>query len=170
MSNRIYLGIGSNVGNRVANINQAWRRLSLHGSITNSSYLYQSAPMYYSEQPSFLNAVLEYRSDLEAQECMTLFQGIEAEMGRDYQIEKGPRPIDIDILLFNQQSIDTPLLTVPHADMLERDFVIAPLLDIDPSIVHPVYGQPISCLSQVSSGNNLKRVLVVDKGGEEVIY
>ena len=67
MSNKIYLGIGSNVGNRMANIHRAWRKLGEHGRVTNSSYLYSSAPMYYSEQSPFLNAVLEYRTDLEAE-------------------------------------------------------------------------------------------------------
>ncbi len=99
---------------------------------------------------------------------MAFFQGIEAELGRDYKVWKGPRPIDIDILLYNQEVIDSPALQVPHQDLLERDFVVTPLLDIDPALQHP--SGPLGTLARVTSSNSLKRVLVLEKETREVTY
>jgi 2-amino-4-hydroxy-6-hydroxymethyldihydropteridine diphosphokinase len=134
----VYLALGSNVGDRPANLGEAISRMTQSGvQITKLSSIYETEPVDYLDQPWFLNAVLEARTELSAVELLATLRGIEFEMGSKKPFAKGPRLIDLDILLYDDEAIDTPNLQVPHPRMLQRNFVLAPLAEIAPALRHP---------------------------------
>ncbi|TGZ85037.1 Dihydropteroate synthase [Ascodesmis nigricans] len=141
----IYLAIGGNVGDRWKNINDAMTELSRRGvKVLRTSSLYESEPMYVTDQPKFLNGVCQVETKLPPNELLTVVKSIEDDLGRIKTIENGPRPIDLDILLYNDAIITTEKLTIPHASMLERRFVLEPLTEIAPSLRHPRTNLPFS--------------------------
>ncbi|KAI7956898.1 hypothetical protein MJO28_003993 [Puccinia striiformis f. sp. tritici] len=132
--NIVYLGLGSNVGDRLRNISNAINSLShLNPStrLLDSSFVYQSEPMYVSDQPDFLNAACKISTPLNPQELLKLIKIIEVDQGRKLQNvpRNGPRPIDIDILLYNSEIIKQENLIIPHIGILERQFVLDPLTE-----------------------------------------
>lgn len=131
---RAYLGLGSNLGDTTENLLGAAKRISaLPGTcITRSSSLFETAPWGYVDQPWFLNAVLETETSLEPHELLRRVKSIEQAMGRTPGLRWGPRLIDIDILLYDQVSIDEPDLIIPHPRICERLFVLAPLAELLP--------------------------------------
>jgi len=134
----IYLALGSNIGDREANLREAIRRLG--GSvicITKISSIYETEPVDYLDQAWFLNAVLEAQTDLPATQLLTTLRNIESQMGSKKAFAKGPRLIDLDILLYGNDTIATPDLQVPHPRMLLRNFVLVPLAEIAPALRHP---------------------------------
>jgi len=138
MENITYLSLGSNIGDREASLRDAIRRLSGLGTITAVSSLYETEPMEVTDQPWFLNAAIGLRTRLAAAEVMREILVIEAAMGRVRTRPKGPRTIDIDILVYDDAVITEPGLTIPHAAMHQRLFVLAPLAEIAPEVRHPV--------------------------------
>lgn len=128
---KAYLGLGSNMGDRLANLSEAVRHLGERMSVLRSSRVYESAPVGGVEQDDFLNAVIEVGVLLEAREVLDGCLDVENEMGRERGERWGPRNIDIDLLTFGGQVIDEPGLQVPHPRMHERLFVMAPLLELD---------------------------------------
>lgn len=104
------------------------------------SSIYETAPVGYTDQADFLNVVISVATELDAHELLEACQGIEHELGRVRDIRWGPRTVDIDILLYNNDNIETESLIVPHPRMHERAFVLIPLLEIAPAVVHPVTG------------------------------
>lgn len=139
----IYLGLGANLGDRRANLAEALRRLAPDVRVEAVSALYESPPQPPAPPPSFLNAACLVSTDLSPRELMHLTQGIQTAMGRTDKTHWAPRPIDIDILLYDDQRIAEPDLVVPHPRIVQRAFVLQPLLDLDPTLVHPVTGRPI---------------------------
>jgi 2-amino-4-hydroxy-6-hydroxymethyldihydropteridine diphosphokinase len=139
---KIYLGLGSNLGSREENLQQAVAKLAPEITVTKVSPVYESEPMYLETQPKFLNAACEAQTLLSPLETLRKIKSIEKEMGE--HDHNGPRVIDIDLLLYGDEKIDTPELVVPHADMAERAFVVMPLSDIAPDLVHPLLGRSIS--------------------------
>jgi 2-amino-4-hydroxy-6-hydroxymethyldihydropteridine diphosphokinase len=134
----VYLGLGSNVGDRERNLRRAVRLLEESQiKATKISSLYETEPVDYLDQPWFLNAVLEADADLPAEKLLGVLRGIESQMGSKKAIVKGPRLIDLDILLYGDACIDTTNLQVPHPRMLQRNFVLVPLAEIAPSLRHP---------------------------------
>ena len=134
----VYLALGSNVGDRHANLGDAISRMtqsSIH--ITKLSSIYETEPVDYLEQPWFLNAVLEAQTDLPPAQLLATLRRIESEMGSNKPFAKGPRLIDLDVLLYADETIDTPTLQIPHPRMLQRNFVLAPIAEIAPTIRHP---------------------------------
>jgi len=134
----IYLALGSNIGDREANLREAIRRLG--GSvicITKISSIYETEPVDYLDQAWFLNAVLEAQTDLPAAQLLSTLRNIESQMGSKKAFAKGPRLIDLDILLYGNDTIATPDLQVPHPRMLLRNFVLVPLAEIAPALRHP---------------------------------
>ena len=133
----IFLGLGSNIGNREENIKTAIRNLSQNPNVTviHSSSLYETEPIGYMEQPSFLNAVVQIESSLSPQAILTICQEIETQMGRERTIHWGPRNIDIDLLSCDGVIINTPNLILPHPFLAERRFVLVPLAEISQSII-----------------------------------
>lgn len=137
-----YIALGSNLGDRVANIERACQELDRDGlTVTRTSALYETEPMYYADQDRFVNGVCEIRplASISPLQLLRQLQSIEQRMGRKKVIDKGPRNIDLDILLYGQQTYESPELNVPHKDMLEREFVLRPLRDLIPNASHPSF-------------------------------
>jgi 2-amino-4-hydroxy-6-hydroxymethyldihydropteridine diphosphokinase len=137
---RGYLGLGSNVGDRVANLRAARAALGRRGvAVTASSSLYQTEPQgEFTDQPDFLNAVIQIETDFGPEELLQECKAVEAELGRDFaQRRHGPRVVDVDLLLLGDSEHSSERLTVPHRDVLVRRFVLVPLLEIEPHLALP---------------------------------
>jgi 2-amino-4-hydroxy-6-hydroxymethyldihydropteridine diphosphokinase len=135
----VYLSLGSNVGNREEMLQQAVRLLaSADFRITRMSSVYETEPQDVRSQPWFLNMVLEAETTLFPRQLLRRIQKVEQQLGRKRLAPKGPRTIDIDILLFKNAVIDTAGLTVPHPRMAERRFVLEPMTELAPDLRHPV--------------------------------
>jgi 2-amino-4-hydroxy-6-hydroxymethyldihydropteridine diphosphokinase len=134
----VYLGLGSNLGDREANLRRALALLAAAGvSVARVSPVYETQPVGYQEQGKFLNAVCTGETSLEAQALLRALKEIEAALGRTSGPRNGPRPIDIDILLYGDLLLSTPELTIPHPRLAERAFVLAPLADVAPDLIPP---------------------------------
>jgi len=134
-----YLSLGSNLGDRAANIARAVAALRARGAhVTQESSLYETEPLELKEQPWFLNGTLEVQTNLSPQQLMQMLLEIEREMGRERLVHKGPRTIDMDILLYDSAVVKEPRLEIPHPRMAERKFVLVPLAEIAGEMNHPV--------------------------------
>ncbi len=133
-----YIALGTNVGDRENNLRAALRLLAEAGiRILKQSSIYETEPLDYLEQAWFLNAVLEAQTDLPALDLLHKLRAIESAMGSKKAFAKGPRLIDLDILLYGNDTIAIPELQVPHPRMLQRRFVLVPLAEIAPNLRHP---------------------------------
>jgi 2-amino-4-hydroxy-6-hydroxymethyldihydropteridine diphosphokinase len=141
--NTVYLSLGSNVGDRAANLNAAIHRISALGDVVQVSSLYETEPVEFTAQPWFLNCVVELETEKTPQQLMAALLEIERQMGRTRTQKKGPRSIDIDILLFGDSTVDTKGLTIPHPALQERRFVLEPLAEIAASLRHPLLKKTI---------------------------
>jgi len=161
-----YLSLGSNVGNREANLRDAISRLAALGSVTKTSPVYETEPVEFTAQPWFLNCAVELDTKLSAQDLMRELLNIERALGRDrggrdreQSTPKGPRTIDIDILLYGDTIINEPGLTIPHPAMHQRRFVLAPLADIAPDAIHPILERSIGeLLDELPQDASVKRL------------
>jgi 2-amino-4-hydroxy-6-hydroxymethyldihydropteridine diphosphokinase len=139
----VYIALGTNVGDREHNLRKALRLLAEAGiRILKISSIYETEPVDYLEQAWFLNAVLEAQTDLPALDLLHNLRAIESAMGSKKPFAKGPRLIDLDILLYGNDTIATPELQVPHPRMLGRRFVLVPLAEITPNLRHPSWPAP----------------------------
>ena len=134
----VYIALGTNVGDREHNLHEALRLLAESAiQIQKISSIYETEPVDYLDQAWFLNAALEAQTDLPALDLLQNLRAIESVMGSSKPFAKGPRLIDLDILLYGNEAIATPELQVPHPRMLQRRFVLAPLVEIAPNLRHP---------------------------------
>jgi 2-amino-4-hydroxy-6-hydroxymethyldihydropteridine diphosphokinase len=137
----VYLSLGSNVGDRAKNLQDAIAALRNAGvQVVQISSLYETEPVDYLDQPWFLNCAVEVETELGALDLLHAIRGIEAQMGSKKLVAKGPRLIDMDVLLYGNEVIDTPELQVPHPRMHLRRFVLQPLAEIAPNARHSVSG------------------------------
>jgi 2-amino-4-hydroxy-6-hydroxymethyldihydropteridine diphosphokinase len=148
MPNRVYLSLGSNVGDREDQLREAITRLETEGRIVSISSFYETEPVDFTDQAWFLNCAVALATDKTPERLMAAILGIEREMGRQRVQNKGPRIIDIDILLFvgaftGDAILDSPELTIPHPAMHARRFVLEPLAEIAPEARHPVFKKTI---------------------------
>jgi 2-amino-4-hydroxy-6-hydroxymethyldihydropteridine diphosphokinase len=134
-----YIGLGTNVGNRLDNLRRAVLLLDGHDQILlkKLSSIYETDPVGYTEQENFLNMAAEISTDLPAHELLRVTSEIETRLGRERAVRWGPRTIDLDILLYNQENIQTESLQIPHPRMYERAFVLIPLAELYPSLCIP---------------------------------
>jgi 2-amino-4-hydroxy-6-hydroxymethyldihydropteridine diphosphokinase len=159
---RVYIGLGSNLGDRESFIRSAIEALARtpHISVLRRAGLYESEPIGITNQPWFLNTVIELETTLSPQELLALCKGIERSLGRQHQHRErhGPREIDLDILLYDDIAIHEPDLTIPHHELHRRRFVLVPLLELAPQQTHPVTKQ------------SLRQLLALLKDAQEVNF
>ncbi len=156
---RIYLGLGSNVGNRERNLRAAIERLAAPDlRILRASPVYETEPVDYTEQGWFLNQVLEAETGLFPMQLLARTSRIERELGRVRTVAKGPRTIDIDILLYGRAVVRSAKLEIPHPRMVERRFVLAPLADLAPDLRHPVTRQTVAEMLNAAPAQAIRRV------------
>jgi 2-amino-4-hydroxy-6-hydroxymethyldihydropteridine diphosphokinase len=154
----VYIALGTNVGDRQGNLREALRRIEESGiQISKCSSTYETEPVDYLDQPWFLNAVVEAETDLPAAQFLATLRQIESQMGSKKPFAKGPRLIDLDILLYANETIDTPDLQVPHPRILQRNFVLAPLAEIAPTLRHSSWPAPVSDLFTHSPDKSIVR-------------
>jgi 2-amino-4-hydroxy-6-hydroxymethyldihydropteridine diphosphokinase len=139
----IYLGLGSNLGDRQSNLERAIKFLMANVKICRLSPVYNTAPVGNTKQPRFLNMVCKGETFLSPEKLLEFVKGIEIKMGRKPGPHNSPRPIDIDILFYDKLVMESPSLIIPHPRLNERVFVLAPFSDIAPRMKHPVTGKTI---------------------------
>ena len=157
-----YLGLGSNVGNREANLREALERLEAAGiRVTRRSSIYETEPQGLRDQPWFLNAVVEVETDLLAPQLLACMLAVEREMGRRRLAPNGPRNIDMDILFCGQSVIDAPELQLPHPRIAQRRFVLEPLAEIAPDLRHPVSGKTAREMLAALETQEVRRISII---------
>ncbi len=157
-THEVYLALGSNLGDRRGNLAMALQMLRDHIEITQVSSTYETEPVGYLDQPRFLNIVCAGKTELSAPDLLTCAKEIEQLIGRQPTFRNGPRPIDIDIIFYDDLHITQEHLTIPHPRMAERAFVLAPLAEIAPDLVDPVTGKSIRTLSSLVSHKGVKKI------------
>jgi 2-amino-4-hydroxy-6-hydroxymethyldihydropteridine diphosphokinase len=143
VSEPVYLSLGSNVGNRAGNLNAAIDRLRALGEVVAVSSFYETEPLEFTAQPWFLNCVVKLDTEKTPEQLLAGILDIEQQLGRRRGPQKGPRVIDLDILLSGNSIVKAAGLTIPHPAMHERRFVLEPLTEIAPDVRHPVFKQTI---------------------------
>jgi 2-amino-4-hydroxy-6-hydroxymethyldihydropteridine diphosphokinase len=145
--NQLYLLTGSNIGNSLGHLAEAEHRISIAiGNIVKVSSIYKTEPWGNKNQQDFFNQVIKVETNLPAEAVLKGILSIENQMGRNRNVKWEPRIIDIDLLFFNNERIQTPILTVPHPLLHERKFTLLPLTEIAPDLIHPVFNLPIKAL------------------------
>ncbi len=159
MSNISYLSLGSNIGERADHLREAIERIGAHGRVLAASSLYETEPVEVADQDWFLNCAVSLETSESPAQLMASLLSIEQQMGRRRIQKKGPRTIDIDILLFGDTILNTLALTIPHPAMAFRRFVLKPLAEIAPEARHPVLKKSVKeLLDALPPGQTVRRV------------
>jgi 2-amino-4-hydroxy-6-hydroxymethyldihydropteridine diphosphokinase len=150
----VYLAVGTNLGDRRANLAEALAQLPPQVTVEAVSRLYETAPAYVTDQPPFFNIALKGRTSLVPADLLAYLKLLEKKLGRQKAKRYGPRTIDLDILFYDERVVDSPDLQIPHPRLPERAFVLLPLADIAPDLVHPILQQTISALREALPPDN----------------
>lgn len=142
----VFLGLGTNLGDRAANLRHALAALPPDFTVTAVSRLYETEPAYLLDQPRFLNLAARAQTALAPLAALRRLKAIESALGRQASVRYGPRLIDLDLLLYEAVLMDTPELTLPHPRLPERAFVLVPLAEVAPDLVHPGLGLTMAAL------------------------
>jgi len=154
---KVYLSLGSNLGDREANLRRALEHLeSEHVRVLRRSSIYETEPQDLREQPWFLNLVVEAETSLSPDELLTKIHVIEAQLGRKREVPKGARTIDIDLLFYDNAVVATPELQIPHPRLAERRFVLEPLAELAPQLRHPVAGRTVVEMLSAVAGQKIR--------------
>ncbi len=148
----VYLGLGSNMGDRERHLAYALHQLRRAGELTGVSAVYQTEPVGYLDQPTFLNLVARLETDLDPEALLALARETEAERRRERSFRNAPRTLDIDVLLYGDRTVDLEGLTVPHPRMNDRAFVLVPLLELDPLRREPGSGRSYADILAAAGG------------------
>ena len=164
MNTEIYLGLGGNLGDPPATFQQALKLIGEFAEVSKVSKLYKSKPYGFVDQPVFYNAAAQLSSNLSPLDLLAQLQQVEKQLGKKVVRENGPRVIDLDLLVYGEEVIDQPELTLPHPGILNRDFVLKPLTDLNPMLTHPEWnGQSLQ-----SAMDQLKECFLIEV--DEVLY
>lgn len=157
MIEKVYLGLGSNLGDRKANLETTLEEISQIITVSKRSQIYETEPYGYKKQRDFLNMVIEIETSLSPTELIIKLHEIEHKMGRLREITNGPRKIDIDIIFYNDEIIESQNLKIPHPDMHKRKFVLKPLTDINEEFIHPILKKTMrELLKNLKSSEKIK--------------
>ncbi len=153
----VYLALGSNLGDRLANLKEAINSLTPQMEVKAKSGVYETPPVGYEDQPKFLNQVIRVKTYLEPEPLLKHIKRLEVALGRKESFPNGPRLIDIDILFYDELVLYSPALVIPHPRLHERAFVLLPMMDLDPELVHPVNKKSVhEMLAACNTGGILK--------------
>jgi 2-amino-4-hydroxy-6-hydroxymethyldihydropteridine diphosphokinase len=162
----VYIALGSNLGNRAGNLQAAIEALEPEVHSLKCSAVYETPPWGYSDQPQFLNQVIEAETNLTPIALLDYLKKIEVQLGRQETFRFGPRIIDLDIIFYDSEVIDSPPLIIPHPRLAERGFVLMPLADLAPDFRHPILGDSVTDLLSKVETDGIFRVS--PEGGGEV--
>jgi len=170
MPNIVYLSLGSNVGDREAQLRDAENRLAQLGRLIAVSSFYETEPVEFTQQPWFLNCAVAIETSSTPEDLMASILRIEKEMGRQRLENKGPRSIDIDFLLFADVIVQSSELTIPHPAMHRRRFVLEPLAEIAPQALHPLFKKTIrELLNALPDGQTVRRIPLPSSSNQTAI-
>ena len=154
-----YLALGTNLGDRPANLRAAIDGLASDVRLVSRSHIYETPAWGYEDQPAFLNMVIKGETELPPAALLARIKELERDMGRTPSFHWGPRLIDIDILFYGDLVLETPELVIPHPRLQERGFVLVPLTDLAPELVHPVLRKTVRQLLAEVEASGIQRVL-----------
>jgi 2-amino-4-hydroxy-6-hydroxymethyldihydropteridine diphosphokinase len=158
LNTEIYLGLGGNLGDPPATFQQALKLIGEFAQVSKVSKLYKSKPYGFADQPDFYNAAAQLSSNLSPLDLLAQLQEVEKQLGKKVVRENGPRVIDLDLLVYGEKVINQPELTLPHPGILDRDFVLKPLTDLNPMLTHPAWnGQSLQ-----SAMDQLKECFLIE--------
>ena len=144
MDHIVYIALGSNLGNRLSNLKNAISNFTPQMDVKKKSPVYETPPWGYADQPAFLNQVVMAETYLEPEDLLGHLKRLETVLGREPSFQNGPRLIDLDILFYDDIIVDSPPLVIPHPRLHQRAFVLVPLHDIAPDLVHPLFAKPVN--------------------------
>jgi 2-amino-4-hydroxy-6-hydroxymethyldihydropteridine diphosphokinase len=153
----VYLALGTNLGDRLANLKQAISSLTPQLDVKAKSQVYETPPWGFEDQPKFLNQAIRAKTYLDPEPLLKHLKRLEVALGRKESFLNGPRLLDIDILFYDDLVVDKPSLVIPHPRLHERGFVLLPLMDIAPDLVHPVTKKSIREMAESSDVSGIEK-------------
>jgi 2-amino-4-hydroxy-6-hydroxymethyldihydropteridine diphosphokinase len=153
----VYLALGTNLGDRLANLKQAISALTPQLEVKAKSQVYETPPWGVEEQPKFLNQVIKANTYLDPEPLLKHLKRLEVALGRQESFPNGPRLIDMDILFYDDLVVDKPSLVIPHPRLHERGFVLLPLMEIAPNLVHPVSKKSVREMAELCSVEGIEK-------------